>query len=514
MRLIPTAAALAITAFALSACGTSEADPAASGEPDALAAPAGDERCTEDKAGGTITMGTYVMLPSFSPGQGQVGVRGGAESAAVYDRLVRWNAQTETFEPKLAESLESNDDHTVWTLTLRDGVTFSNGEPLTAQDVAFTMDLHKDPATRSTAMTDVQQIQQTRVIDPLTVEFTLAEPWSTFPVLLAGSAGEVIPEKAYTEAGPEKWAREPVGAGAFTLASYTPNQEMVFEPNPDYYGGPVCPTLRFIQIPGSQATLEAFRNGEVEVGFLRGSKFADMAREADAQGYEEITSAGRVVYMNNGVAGYDGILTDQRARLAVTHAIDRELLLSRLGDDAAQARRTTSPSPARPSSRAASLTNRSRSSSSKGTAALARYLIDRFGQEKIVVYGVSWSSILGVWLVQDHPELFYAFVSSGQMVNTSQNDRLGYKLALAHLDEHGENDRAEQLRANGPPPYRGDAVVWKYVDFLDVLNEIMDTPRYTLVVPLLGFLVPEYGYLDTINHTRGLIASFNAIYPQ
>ncbi|OAH57152.1 alpha/beta hydrolase [Dietzia cinnamea] len=147
-------------------------------------------------------------------------------------------------------------------------------------------------------------------------------------------------------------------------------------------------------------------------------------------------------------------------------------------------------------------------------AALARYLIDRFGQEKIVVYGVSWSSILGVWLVQDHPELFYAFVSSGQMVNTSQNDRLGYKLALAHLDEHGENDRAEQLRANGPPPYRGDAVVWKYVDFLDVLNEIMDTPRYTLVVPLLGFLVPEYGYLDTINHTRGLIASFNAIYPQ
>ena len=147
-------------------------------------------------------------------------------------------------------------------------------------------------------------------------------------------------------------------------------------------------------------------------------------------------------------------------------------------------------------------------------AALARYLIDRFGQEKIVVYGVSWSSILGIWLVQEHPELFHAFVSSGQMVNTARNDRLGYELALAHLDERGENDRAEQLRANGPPPYRGDAVVWKYVDFLDVLNEIMGTPRYTLVVPLLGFLVPEYGYLDTINHTRGLIASFNAIYPQ
>lgn len=147
-------------------------------------------------------------------------------------------------------------------------------------------------------------------------------------------------------------------------------------------------------------------------------------------------------------------------------------------------------------------------------AQLARYLGERFGQEKIVVYGVSWSSILGIWLVQEHPELFFAFVSSGQMVNTVENDRMGYELALAHLEEQGENGRAEQLRENGPPPYRGDAVVWKYVDFLDVLNEIMGVPRYTLVVPLIPFLVPEYGYVDKINHTRGLIESFNAVYPQ
>ncbi|WP_206682026.1 alpha/beta hydrolase [Dietzia sp. DQ11-38-2] len=147
-------------------------------------------------------------------------------------------------------------------------------------------------------------------------------------------------------------------------------------------------------------------------------------------------------------------------------------------------------------------------------AALARYLIERFGQERIVVYGVSWSSILGIWLVQEHPELFHAFVSSGQMVNTGENDRMGYELALAHLEEQGETRRADRLRENGPPPYHGENVVRPYVDFLDVLNEIMGTPRYTLVVPLLGFFVPEYGYLDTINHTRGLIDSFNAVYPQ
>lgn len=52
------------------------------------------------------------------------------------------------------------------------------------------------------------------------------------------------------------------------------------------------------------------------------------------------------------------------------------------------------------------------------------------------------------------------------------------------------------------------------MDFLDLLNEIMGVPRYTLVVPLIPFLVPEYGYVDKINHTRGLLDSFNAVYPQ
>ncbi len=116
--------------------------------------------------------------------------------------------------------------------------------------------------------------------------------------------------------------------------------------------------------------------------------------------------------------------------------------------------------------------------------------------------------------MQEHPELFHALVTSGQMVNTTENDRMGYELALKYLDDKGETRRAEKLRSNGPPPYHGDNVVRPYVAFLDVLNEIMGTPRYTLVAPLIPFFVPEYGYVDKVNHTRGLINSFNAVYPQ
>ena len=116
--------------------------------------------------------------------------------------------------------------------------------------------------------------------------------------------------------------------------------------------------------------------------------------------------------------------------------------------------------------------------------------------------------------MQEHPELFHAFVSSGQMVNTTENDRMGYELALQHLDRQGDRAAAERLRRNGPPPYRGDGVVFRYLDYLDLLNDIMGEPRYAVVVPIVPFLAPEYGLLDKVNHTRGLIDSFNVVYPQ
>ena len=329
-RTTTAAAILAAATLTLTACGGNGGESSNSASGGDGRAPDQSERCTEDKVGGTITMGEYVMLPSFAPGQGQYGVRGSAQSAAVYDRLMRWNPESAEFEPKLAESLESNDDNTVWTLGLRDGVTFSNGDPLTAEDVAFTVGLHQDPATLSTAMTDATQVEQVRVVDPLTVEFTLANPWAGFPIMLAGTVGEVIPKAAFEAADAQEWANNPIGAGAFTLANYTPGQEVVLEANPNYYGGPVCPTLKFIRIPGSQGTTDAFKTGELQAGFLRGSKFVAAAQDADLPGFHEIVSAGTMINMNSGMAGYDGVLTDERARRAVGFALDRDLIDQRV----------------------------------------------------------------------------------------------------------------------------------------------------------------------------------------
>ncbi|NUM43595.1 MAG: alpha/beta hydrolase [Anaerolineales bacterium] len=146
--------------------------------------------------------------------------------------------------------------------------------------------------------------------------------------------------------------------------------------------------------------------------------------------------------------------------------------------------------------------------------ALTLYLQERFHQEKIYVYGTSWTSILGIWLVQQYPDLYHAYLGNAQMINTTENDLMGYELALKYSAERGDTKMVETLRRNGTPPYAGEGMLAKYVAFLDVLNDYMDAPRYTFVVPIAPFIAPEYGWVDKINHTRGLVESFEVVYPQ
>ncbi len=141
-------------------------------------------------------------------------------------------------------------------------------------------------------------------------------------------------------------------------------------------------------------------------------------------------------------------------------------------------------------------------------------LRERFHQDKIYVYGVSWTSILGIWLVKFYPDLFYAYIGNGQMVNTTEDDILGYELALKYSTERGDLATVETLRRNGAPPYYGEGLLGKYVAYLDVLNDYMGSPRYMVIAPIVPVLAPEYGLLDKVNHTRGLVESFTVVYPQ
>jgi len=146
--------------------------------------------------------------------------------------------------------------------------------------------------------------------------------------------------------------------------------------------------------------------------------------------------------------------------------------------------------------------------------ALTLYLRERFHKDKIYVYGVSWTSILGVWLVQEYPDLYYAYIGNGQMVNTTENDIMGYELALQYLKNKGDTKMVETLQRNGPPPYTQNDMVSQYIAYIDVLNDYMNAPRYKVAIPIIPFFATEYGLVDKVNHTRGLIESFRVVYPQ
>lgn len=145
---------------------------------------------------------------------------------------------------------------------------------------------------------------------------------------------------------------------------------------------------------------------------------------------------------------------------------------------------------------------------------LTQLLRARFHQEKIYVFGLSWGTILGIKLVQQYPELFYAYVGNGQMVNTTENDRIGYALALKLAEEWGESSTVNRLRRNGPPPYVGRGMALKYAAYNNVLFRSMDSPTLDLVLLLVPQFAREYGLVDRVNFARGLIDSFPVVYSQ
>lgn len=145
---------------------------------------------------------------------------------------------------------------------------------------------------------------------------------------------------------------------------------------------------------------------------------------------------------------------------------------------------------------------------------LTEYISERFNQDKIYVMGLSWGTILGTKLVHEHPEHFYAYIGTGQMVNTTENDRMGYKLALKLLSDQGNKDLLSKLKSFGEPPYTGEGMTGKYAAYNNVLFDYMGSPSLQMVLLIAPQFAREYGLVDKVNFDRGLIQSFAVLYPQ
>ena len=147
---------------------------------------------------------------------------------------------------------------------------------------------------------------------------------------------------------------------------------------------------------------------------------------------------------------------------------------------------------------------------------LVLYLRQRFGVQKVYVLGESWGSALGIMLVQRYPDLFHAFIGTGQMVAFTDTDVMCYEFALRWAQERGDTGKVEQLRQQGPPPYYGDGVALKQANYLlDTFNYMNDNPEiYPGFNTLDDLASPEFGLYDKVNWFRGVLDTLGIVYPQ
>jgi peptide/nickel transport system substrate-binding protein len=145
----------------------------------------------------------------------------------LHSPLLKQNADL-SWQNVLTQSVTPNKDGKGWLIRLKPDLKFSNGAPLTAEDVAFTY----KSAAKGGGKIDMGNFVSAKVLSPTEVAITLSAPQSTF-VNVLGSLG-IVSKRDYD---PKRYAREPVGAGPYRLVSFLPGQQLVVEANPYYAGG-------------------------------------------------------------------------------------------------------------------------------------------------------------------------------------------------------------------------------------------------------------------------------------
>jgi proline iminopeptidase len=152
---------------------------------------------------------------------------------------------------------------------------------------------------------------------------------------------------------------------------------------------------------------------------------------------------------------------------------------------------------------------------------LTNYLRQRFAEQKIYLVGESWGNILGVLVVQRRPDLFYAFVGSGQMVNPSETDRRIYKDVLELAAKNNNVGLAARMHSYGQPPYADMpyANVFAMGQYEALYKPYTPSQAYIALgkksgIGFYGIFASEYNLVEKVNVLRGLMDTFTVMYPQ
>ncbi|MBS3181862.1 ABC transporter substrate-binding protein [Leucobacter manosquensis] len=237
----------------------------------------------------------------------------------VYEGLVELD-QSGEIQPLLASEWTVSDDRKTYTFTLQEGVTFSNGDEFTADDVKFSFDRVKtDWVSSLKAKMDV--VESVEVVSPTEVAVTLSKPSNAWLFSLATPVGAIFSEDAVDDL-----ANTPVGTGPYAVESWTPNESLVFDTRDDYWGeAPGVEQVTLKYFADATATTNALQTGDVDaIANLQAPELLSSFESDDQFVVTTGTSSGEVsLSMNNKAAPFD----DVRVRQAVLYALDKQAIL-------------------------------------------------------------------------------------------------------------------------------------------------------------------------------------------
>lgn len=246
---------------------------------------------------------------------------GHGNSPIVQSTLVKYTADL-TFENDLATQYALSPDGLTWTFSIRDDAFFTDGEKVTASDVAFTL----ETAKAAQGSVDLTYMESAVAQDDTTVVITLSKPTSIFLNTLA-SIG-IVPEHAYGE----DYGTNPIGSGPYKFVEWRPQEQIIFTANENYYGD--APAIKDVTVVfmSEDAALAAVQAGEVDVAYSTAT-----LGTTEVEGYhvEAIPSADNrgftlPVLPNEGNTTESGapigndVTCNIEIRQAIAYAIDRQ----------------------------------------------------------------------------------------------------------------------------------------------------------------------------------------------
>jgi peptide/nickel transport system substrate-binding protein len=298
MRWLARVAMLTIASVA-SATGVGEADPeqilqfGLSGNPDTL-----DPHATT----GTLTFQT---IRSF------------------YDTLVEPDRSGELV-PALAREWVVSDDGLVWTFTLRDGVRFHNGEPLTSADVKATFERLRDPQIASPSASEFAAIDSIETPDAATVVFRLSAPAAPLLASMASGWGAILPASLIESR--HSFASNPVGTGPFRFVEWVRDSRIVMERNEEYWmdGYPRVDGVVVNIIPETAVQVQGLLSGALHaIDSVNSQDLPMLEASPDVYVRKDLSALVMVLAMNNA----RDPLSNETFRRAVAYAINKEAVM-------------------------------------------------------------------------------------------------------------------------------------------------------------------------------------------